>query len=183
MTGKNETVRMSFEHYEVHDGDTYQVWVMDDTMGDNAEINIAFKTPISTTKQIHMIIDIATLVGCQLEVLEAATWTAQSGTIFVPINVNRLSTNTSIITGNETTTLFTANEVAYNVTTILTTNATTVDRNDIYGAQPGRGGHSRGSMELILKSATTYVIRLTAEGASNAGLIKLRWYEYLPNVM
>ena len=183
MTGNKETRVMNFEHYEVHDGDTYQAWVADDTMADNAEINMAFKTPASTTKQIHMIIDIATKVGCQLEVLEAATWGADSGTVFVPINVNRLSTNTSIIEGSGTTTVFTANQVAYGVTTILTTNATVVERNDIYGAQPGRGGQSRGYMELILKSATKYVIRMTAEGASNMGLIRLRWYEYLPNVI
>ena len=183
MAGNKETRFMNFEHYEVHDGDMFQAWVADDTMADNATINMAFKTPVSTTKEIHMVIDIATKVGCQLEVLEAATWTAQTGTIFVPINANRLSTKTSEILGNETSTVFAANEMAFGVTTILTTNATTVDRNDIYGAQPGRGGQSRGSMELILKSGTTYVVRMTAEGASNMGLIKLRWYEYLPNVI
>jgi hypothetical protein len=183
MAGNKETRVMTFEHYEVHDGDMYQAWVADDTMADNATINLAFKTPVSTTKQIHMFIDIATKVGCQLEVLEGATWTAKTGTIFVPINANRLSTNTSIITGNETTTAFTANEIAFNVTTILTTNATEIDRIDIYGAQPGRGQQARGETELILKSATKYVIRMTAEGASNMGLIKIRWYEYLPNVV
>ena len=183
MSNNKEQIRIDFDHHEVHDGDTYHVWVADDTMADNDTINIAFKTPVSTVKQIHMVVDVATKVGCQVKVLEAATWTAQTGTIFVPINLNRLSTNTSLILGNETTTAFTANEVAYGVTTILTTNATTVDNIDIYGAQPGRGGTQRGMTEMILKSDTKYIVEMTAEGASNMGLIKLRWYEYLPNVI
>jgi len=181
MSNNKEVPRIDFEHFEVHDGDTYQAWVEDVSMSDNATINIAFKTPASTTKQIHMVIEVATKVGCQLEVLEAATWTAQSGTKFVPINANRLSTNTSAITGNETTTTFTANEVATGVTTILTTNATTVDYMGIYGDKNASGMINRGMTEIILKSATTYVVRMTAEGASNMGFIKLRWYEYLPN--
>lgn len=185
MSNNKEQIRIDFDHHEVHDGDMFQAWVADDTMADNATINMAFKTPVLTTKEIHMVIDIATKVGCQVQVLEAATWTAQSGTIFVPINLNRnlAATKTSEILGNETATAFAANEVAYGVTTILTTNATTVDNIDIYGGQPGRGGASRGLIEMILKADTTYVIIMTAEGASNMGLIKIKWYEYLPNVI
>ena len=162
MAGNEERRVINFDHGLIHDGDTYQAWVADDTMADNAQINMAFKTPVSTVKEIHMVIDIATKVGCQVQVLEAATWTAKSGTIFVPINLNRNSSNESLILGNETTTAFTANEVAYGVTTILTTNATTVDNIDIYGAQPGRGQQYRGMAEMILKSDTTYVVIMTA---------------------
>jgi len=183
MTNNKEKVGISFEHHEIHDGDTYQVFFEDITLADNATINFAFKTPVSTIKEIHMVIEYATKIGGQLTVLEAATWTKQSGTIFVPINLNRNSTKESLILGNETTSTFTANEVAYNVTTILTTNATVVDSDAVYGSKWGGAHGGRGLSEMILKSDTTYVVLFTAEGASNFGHLKLRWYEYLPNVM
>ena len=182
MGNNKEVIRIGFAHAGIHDGDTFQVWLTDDTMGDGDEINFAFKTPASTSKQIHMVVNWGVLVAGILDIIEAPTWTAKSGTIFAPINVNRLSDKNSEITGNETTTLFTANEVAYNVTTILTTNATTIESQAIFGANV-KGGGSRETEEHILKSATKYVITLTADGGSNAGHLHLRWYEYLPNVI
>lgn len=181
--GNNKDIeRISHTHDEVHEGNTYQVWLTDDTMGDNDEINFAFKTPAATTKYIHLRVDWTMKAGGTLDVIEAPTWTAKSGTIFVPINVNRNSANTSSITGNETTTTFTPNEVAFNVTTILTTNATIIDNQGLFGTAT-KGGAVRGTLELILKAATKYVILLTADGASNAGHLHLRWYETLPNVI
>ena len=177
--GNNKLIpRMRFDEKMVHDGDSYHVWFTDDTLADNETINFAFKTPVSTTKEIHMVIDWDVKVGGTLEVKEAATWTKQSGTIKVPINRNRLSSNTSEILGNETSTVFTANEVAYNVTTILTTNATTIEEQGIFV-----GTNKKGMLELILQSDTTYVVLLTGDGASNAGHLHIRWYEYLPNVI
>ena len=175
-------VRTDIHHAMVQDGDSYHVWFHDDALADNETINIAFKTPASTTKEIHMIVDWAIKAGGTVDIKEAATWTAQSGTILVPINTNRLSTNTSLIEGNETSTVFAANEVAYNVTTILTTNATTIESDGIFGTAT-KGGGAHGMHEFILKSETTYVIILTADGASNAGHLHLHWYEYLPNVI
>lgn len=181
--GNNKLIpRICFDELMVHDGDSYHVFFTDDTMADDETINIAFKTPVSTTKEIHMVMDWSVKAGGTVEVKEAATWTKQSGTIKKPINCNRLSTNTSEILGNETSTVFTANEVAYNVTTILTTNATTIEEQAIFGTANKGGGH-RGLHEMILKSDTTYVIILTADGGSNAGHLHLHWYEYLPNVI
>lgn len=183
MANNKEITRIDWDHHEIHDGDTFQVFFEDITLGDNDTINFAFKTPALTTKEIHMVIEYATKVGGQLTVLEAATWTAKSGTAITPINLNRNSSKTSEILGNETTTTFTtANELAVNVTTILTTNATTVESDAVYGSK-WSSGSSRGMKELILKAATTYVVLFTAEGASNFGHLKLRWYEYLPNVI
>ena len=178
MSNNKEIVRIDWLHKAVHDGDMYQVFFEDITLNDNETINFAFKTPALATAQIHMVVEFATEIGGQLTVIEAPTWTAKTGTIKVPINLNRNSSNVSKITGNETTTTFTANEVAYNVTTILTTNATTIDSDVVYN-----DGGVRGSTELILKAATKYVVLFTAEGASNFAHLKLRWYEYLPSVI
>ena len=184
MGDNKEIPRISFEHKELHDGDMYMAYNDELTMQTTETINFAFKTPASTTKEIHMIIDFSTLVGGTLEVLEAATWTAQTGTAFVPINKNRLSSNTSEILGNETTTTFTtANEIAYDVTTVLTTNATTIEFVRAATAANKEQAPVRAQRELILKSSTTYVIRFTAVGNSNSGFLRLVWYEHLPNVI
>ena len=180
--GNKEVRRLNFAHYEVHDGDTYEAFFTDAAMGDNDTINFAFKTPALATKEIHMIIEYSAKIGAELTILEAATWTAQAGTIFAPVNMNRNSSNTSKLLGNETATAFAAGEIAYNVATVFTTNATTVGEDAIFGAQVS-AGKSRALAERILKADTTYVILFTAEGASNLGFLKLRWYEYLPNVI
>ena len=175
--------RIDYDEQQIHDGHTYEVWLTDNTMADNDEINFAFKTPASTSKQIHLTIHWAFKAGGTIDVKEAATWTAKTGTIFVPINVNRLSSNTSEITGNETTTTFTANEVAYNVTTILTTNATIIFSDGIFGSNQAGAEGVRASTELILGSETKYVIIGTADGGTNACHISLRWSEELPDIV
>ena len=175
--------RIDSAHHEIHEGDSYMAYNDELTMATTETINFAFKTPPAATKKIHMVIEYETLIGGYIEVLEAATWTAQTGTAFVPINRHRDSSNSSALLGDETTTIFTANEIAYDVTTILTTNASTIYLDRAPGAQNKKAHASRAMEEIILKSATTYVIRFTAVGNSNSGFIRLSWYEHLPNIV
>jgi len=182
MGNNKEQIRIDWDHHEIHDGDTFQVFFEDITLGDNETINFAFKTPAITTKELHMVVEYTTKVGGQLTVTEGPTWTAKTGTAVTPINLNRNSTKTSEILGNETSTAFeTSNEVALNVTTIA--GGTVVDSDAVYGVKQSGGLSSRGTSEIILKADTLYVIAFTAEGASNFAHLKLRWYEYLPNVI
>ncbi len=176
---QNEIPRILHEHHKIHEGDAYQAWNDELTMANTETINFAFKTPASAIKKIHIVAEFSTLVGGTFEILEAATWTAQTGTAFTPINKDRNSSKTSELLGDETTTVFTAGEIVYDVTTILTTNATTVDFIRATGKQNKETTAVRARRELILKAATTYVIRFTAVGASNTGFIRLVWYEHL----
>jgi len=182
MTNNKEIPRTTQELFELHAGDSFTAFNDELTMADTETINFAFKTPALTEGEIHMVVEYETLIGGYLEILEAATWTAQTGTIYVPINRDRNSSNQSLITGNETTTLFTANEIAFDVTTILTTNAATIYLDRAPGAQNKKAHAQRAMEEIILKAATTYVIRFSAVGNSNSGFIRLSWYEHLPNV-
>ena len=182
MTNNKDISRIDYGHNEIHLGNSFMAFNDELTMADTETINLAFKTPALTDAEIHMVIEYETLIGGYLEILEAATWTAKSGTIYVPINRDRNSSNKALITGNETTTLFTANEIAFDVTTILTTNATTIYLDRAPGAQNKKAHAQRAMEEIILKAATTYVIRFSAVGNSNSGFIRLSWYEHLPNV-
>ena len=142
--GNNKDIpRIDSAHKEVHAGDSYMAFNDELTMATTETINFAFQTPAAATKEIHMIVEYETLIGGYLEILEAATWTAQTGTAFVPLNRHRNSTNTSTLLGDETTTVFTANEIAYDVTTILTTNATTIHLDRAPGAQNKKANASR----------------------------------------
>jgi len=177
-----EVPRMDFEHFMIHKGKHFTAFNDESTMADTETINFAFKTPTSANGYIHMVVELSTRAGGLLEILEGATWTAKSGTIFVPINSERNSANTSVIRGNETTTTFTANEIAYDVTTIVTTAATTIEYLRLFGDKKDPVVR-RGARELILKADTTYVIRFTADGGTNGANIRLDWYEYIPNVI
>jgi len=183
MGDNKEIVRIDSEHHQVHDGDMFMAYNDEATMQTTETINFAFKTPPAATKEIHMVVDFSTLVGGTLEVLEAAIWTAQTGTAFVPINRHRNNAKESTLLGNETTTVFTANEIAYDVTTIGTTNATTVDFVRAAGTANKNASQPRARRELILKADTTYVVRFTAVGNTNSGSIRLEWYEHLANII
>lgn len=182
MTNNKEIPRTTQELFELHAGDSFTAYNDELTMATTQTINFAFKTPALTTSEIHMVVEYETLIGGYLEILEAATWTAKSGTIYVPINRDRNSSNQSLITGNETTTLFTANEIAFDVTSVLTTNATTIWLDRAPAVQKKAATSPRELSEFILKAATTYVIRFTAVGNSNSGFIRLSWYEHLKNI-
>ena len=182
MTDNKEIPRVDFAHYQIHKGNSFIAHNDELTMATTETINFAFKTPVLTAGEIHMIVEYETLIGGTLEILEAATWTAQTGTIYVPINRDRNSSNQALITGNETTTLFTANEIAFDVTTILTTNATVIHMDRAPDVQKKAATSPRELSEFILKAETTYVIRFTAIGDSNSGFIRLSWYEHLKNI-
>ena len=182
MGDNKEIVRILQEHHEIHEGHAFHCGNDQVTMATTETINFAFKTPPAATKLIHMVVEFTTKAGGLMEMLEAATWTKQTGTVLVPKNNDRNSNNKSTLLGNETTSTFTANEIAYDVTTVLTTNATTCCQSRVFGSNKDAGS-SRARVEQILKADTTYVIRFTADGNTNGCFLKLAWYEHLPNVI
>ena len=176
--------RIEGEHDRIHEGVSFTVNLVDISMGDGDTINIAFKTP-NTLKRLHMIMDWSTLAGGHLELIEAPTWGNQTGTSIAIINRYRGSTVTSGLEHDLDTTAFVAeSKVSANVTTILTTNATTVQASYLFSAASNKGAaESRGRAEFLLKPNTQYVIKYTADGGSNAGFVKLSWYEYIFNAI
>lgn len=174
----NEIPRMLYPHKEIHEGNSFVVSVADASMADNDEMNVAFKTP-TTTKYINMTVEWATKAGGEIFIIEAPTWTNQSGSSLAITNRNRNSSKTSGIKHDLTDTVFaTGSKISNDVTTILTTNAMTVDQDYMFGSQNKGAAAKRGSAELILKANTQYVIKLIASAGSNAGFLKLSWYEH-----
>lgn len=177
-------VRINTAHDEIHEGDSYTVDLVDISMGDGDTILFAFKTA-DTEKLINMVVEWSTKVGGHLEIIEAPTWTNQTGTSVAIINRKRGSSNTSGLLHDLTDTIFVAeSKISANVTTILTTNATTIETKYLFGSQANVGVNAnRGIAEFLLEGDTQYVIKYTADGGSNAGFLKLDWYEHTENAI
>jgi len=163
--------RMSLEHYEIHKGGSYTVSVVDESMGDNDTLIIAFQTG---TPEIHVVISYDCKVSCHVDLIENPSWDSTSGSAVTIFNRNRNSPNTSTVKGNKSG-VFVANQIVENPTNLA--GGTVLPPNYAFGTKQGGLEMIRGQHEFILKTDEEYAIRLTADGESNAGFIKLNWYE------
>lgn len=172
--------RLNLEHHEVHAGDHYTAFIVDEVMSDGEVIVIDFKTP-NTNKVVHLITIFTATIAGHIDILEAGTWTRGSISTINIINSNRNSSNTSGILQNGAQTVFTANSKLHGVFAALQSlaNTTNVFQQFLLAAGGAKeGGKDRGTEEVVLKKNTTYVIRFTADGNSNGGAIRLSWYEH-----
>ena len=172
--------RLDIAHHEIHAGDHYTAAIVDETMINSEIILLAFKTP-DTSKYLHVVFVYYVIVAGNVEILEAGTWThAQQSTVNI-INSNRNAGNTSGALENASQTDFNAGSKLQGSFVALQSlaNTTVVWQDWIMagGASKG-GGFKRGEDEVVLKQDTTYVVRLTADGAANGAFLGLSWYEH-----
>ena len=184
MTGDamtNAAIGITYEHHEVHQGDAFICdTVTTGTLGDNATLNLAFKTGSGTTRA-HMIIEFSTLIGGNLELFEGSTWTDNTGTTIAIRNRRRLSTMaSSVMQENKTIQpAFTATNNMLRNVTLSTTSATLLHDFFAWGIKnKDTGGSARDVHEWVLKPDTIYAVRFTAEGANNKAQMILNWYEH-----
>lgn len=164
-------------HHEVHEGDAFVCDAIDDTMGDNDTLALAFKT-MAGTKRVHMLVGFTTLVGGLLELVEAPTWDNQSGAQHPIYNrLRQASMGSSGLLEDESSAGFLATDnLILNPTTLA--GGTVIHSISAYGTKNFFSGAGRDVEEFILKPATQYAYRFTADGGSNAAHITLNWYEH-----
>lgn len=153
---------IDYDHHEVHDGSKYMV-TGHGAFSNNDTIDFVVVTPAGT-KHAHMRMLIGASAGASLDVYENATYTG--GTAATPQNQNRNYANASILTvlGGPFTTL---------------TPGTNLIFSQQYGnATVSGGGGFDAGMELILKSATTYLFRITSLANGNDISYNGNWYEH-----
>lgn len=168
--------RLTLDHFELHEGESYHAWQVDESMGDGDELHFTFKTP-DTNKHIHMIINWATKAGGHVEVGEAATWGRLTGGTTSIFNRRRQDPNTSGLLNNIAQTAFNQGALLGNDAQSLV-NTTTVLAEYMFGSANKGGGNMRGVSEIILKKNTQYCVRIIADGATNAAFLELIWYEH-----
>ncbi len=168
-------VIMDITHHQIHEQESYECSTVDTSMGAADTLVLAFKTPPTPTR-IHIVVGYASKAAAHIDVLEGPTWDASSGTQKAIFNRYRDFAGTSAILENQGTGSFAAsNNMNRNPTNLA--GGTIVD--DSYNWSDRKTTfEDRGDTEIILKADTQYAIRLTTDDASNAGQIKLSWYEH-----
>lgn len=175
MTGA--VVGISYPHYEAHEGNAFICDYVDETLDDNATIELAFKTPAGT-KRVHIWIEFSTLVGGDIRLLEAPTWTTSTGSQNSILNRKRLASMTSSGLLEDTAGSFSAtNNMVLNPTSLA--GGTVIHHIYAWGKKEKmQAGGARDSEEFILKPDTQYAVVFTADGASNKAQVILNWYEH-----
>ena len=179
-------VVVSSAEHEVHEGHAFTVSAVDEDMDNAATLNIAFKTCSPTLAETHgmgrahFYASFSSLVGGSLEILEAPTWTTNTGTATAIINRHRADNPiVSAFTEDKTATpAFTATgKVLVNVTGLA--GGASLWKRYAWG-EKGKveAGDYRAENEILLKCNTQYAVVFTAIGASNKGQIILNWIEH-----
>lgn len=159
-------ITTDYSHHEIHDGNHYVVHINKD-VANGGTYNIAFTTP-DTTTQCHMEFMVTTEGEADVILYEGIT-SFGSGSAFTPINSNRNSTNTSVLTDME-------------VDTTAVVGSPTTLGHAVIGSGRSFGGTVRGENEFDLKRNTKYLLLITNQitGSPNETNISLVWYEHTP---
>jgi hypothetical protein len=171
-------VGVSYAHHELHAGSSFVASVVNQLMADTETLSLAFKTPAGT-KHAHLFAHFSTLVGGKLEIVEAPTWTAQTGTEVPIVNRKRVGTpNSSVLLANQAQAGFVAADVVVKDMAGVA-GGTILPANYAFGQRSRIGaGETRANSEYILKPDTQYLILFTAIGANNMAQLVLDWYEH-----
>jgi hypothetical protein len=97
-----QVTTISHEHQKVHEGQFYSTGYYDDTVADDAAINMLIQTPAE--KELHVYLKIIAGGDCEFEVFEGTTFSA-AGTSISPVNHNRNSVNVCGCTVTHTPTI------------------------------------------------------------------------------
>lgn len=170
-------VTIDVAHHEIHEGDSFHCCGTDTELADEATLILTFKTPAGT-KRVHMLHSFVTLTGGHLEILEGATWTNQTGTKQPIFNRKReASMNNSGILEDQAQAGFVAsNNMILNPDSVA--GGTAIHTHYAYGAKNFYSGQGRELEEFILKPATQYAFKFTADAAANAAQMMLNFYEH-----
>lgn len=170
--------KLDIEHFGIHAGEHYHAAIADESMSNGNVLVLAFKTP-NTSKYIHLLTIFGSKVGGHVEILEGGSWTrAQQSTVNI-IQDERNSSNTSGLLEKAAQTDFTATSKLQGSFVALQSlqNTTTIYEDWLFSH--GHIDGNRDVNEIVLKKDEEYVVRYTSDGNSNAGFIRLEWYEYV----
>ena len=173
---RNKVPILLNSHNEIHQGDHYRCTANIPT-ATAAVLLIAFKSPTST-KLKHLFVEWWSESLAHLEILEAATWTTNTGTLINIYNSYRDSTNTSEMEEDKTATpAWQANmkmlqDVSVPAGTVL------AGWTEYAWAAKKIEADRRADDELIIKSNVQYIVRITSDDGNKGLGLSLNWYEH-----
>ena len=176
--GGRLTVLPSAE-FEAHEGHAFTFSTVDEAMDDAATLNVAFKT-CHHKGDVHFYASFTALVGASIAIIEAPTWTTNTGTATSLYNRKR-GTNpihSSMLEDKTATPAFTTTDKLLVQVTGLA-GGTEIWKRYAWGEKgKAEAGDYRADNEILLRRDTQYVVLFTALGASNKGQIILNWLEH-----
>lgn len=181
-TGSITTITQ--EHSELHCGDSFSSWYLQDVSDIGDKSIIAFKTS-NTIKWIHVTVTSAATVMAHSRILEAPAITDNTGATLAIYNRDRNSATTSTVIDTSPA-VDVAGQAMY-FTELTTGNVTggTEIAHEHLGTGEGKktlGGATRGTQEWILKQNTFYAFVIESITADdNTHVIGLSWYEHTNN--
>jgi len=172
------TVTIDIFHYAIHAGLGFYRTVYSADI-DASELTMAFKTPVYTTAQIHMLAHFSASAAALITIYEGGDLAvSNAGDDVAPINRHRESGGASKMSGYDTG-AWVANKVTVNGVLSQTT-ATVLDQIPIGAGRKEGGGHDA-SWELVLAGGTVYGIHLDdLAGATNVAHMTVNWFEVPP---
>ena len=156
-------VTITYEHHEVHEGDSFTCSRTVD-LAQSASTDLLIVTP-DTTKYAHFGWQVHSEVEAHVSLWEGVTATAAANPV-VAYNRERNAGGAATVV------------VTHSPTSITT--GSTLIREAHFGTGRTAGGTSHDAEEFILKRNTKYLFRVTnaMNNASNYVSIRLNWYEH-----
>lgn len=166
--GTRHLINVDHSHHEIHDGDRYLLTDIS-ILGDGDEREIYILTPSGSTLP-HFAFDVKSVYETEVKLFEGSTRTYVAGNALSPINRNRISSNTSLLTMCHT-------PVSGSNGSLLLHEHWGID--SAPGNQGGGlGGEGTGTRnEFVFKSSTVYLIKVISGTAANKISIIMDWYE------
>jgi hypothetical protein len=165
---------IDYAHHEIHSGSSFRAQTY---VASGTQRIIAFKVGAGT-KQPHMTWDYDTESSAHVTLLEAPTWTTNTGARLTCMQSNRNSGNTSILEGDGTGAGgFVAGEVVTNPTGLA--GGTVISLRYVFAPkQAGNSGLKR--TEVVLLPNTQYAFVLDSDDGAKGMQLRLDWYEHTP---
>lgn len=163
------------EHWEVHEGKSFISSIVNETFGENATMELAFKTPAAG--EIHVVPSFQLKIDGHLDVMRGCTWSGNlhSGLESPIYNRNHKKNTASTLTVNLSQASFVA--TGYLMTDMTGLSGAIVDTKYVFEGKFDVTSEKRGKHEYVLQTGEQYCFRLTSDSASNFGELRLNWYE------
>lgn len=172
---------IEFEHHQLHAGDLFSCWYMQEVSDTGDKSIVTFKTA-DTTRWLHLTITGSATVMAHFRMLEAPAITNNTGDNLTVYNRNRNSLTTTTV-WNTATNPDTQGQATYftELTMGNVVGGTEVSHMHL-GTGEGKktlGGATRGAQEWILKPDTLYAFEIESiNDDDNTHVIELDWYEH-----
>ena len=165
---------ISYEHHEIHAGSHYFLDGAFPLVGSGVTKAFGVSVPAGT-KEPHMVFSIGSTGKVTFEMYEGPSGSTfyNGGVAATPLNSNRVSTNTSILS-----IVAMPNHVASGVSTRLIYKIWgTSGKNPANSGQPGGGARNN---EIIFAPGKKYFVLFTSGEADNNINYTAEWYEHTP---